>query len=90
MNVEIRGSLVRTKPPEHDFVGSEAWPVERFLHIGPASHNHNSRVGGGALTRWPPSAAQTARADWLHAAFTKSQRRREDREGIKSSKRTRP
>jgi Dienelactone hydrolase family len=30
-----------------------------------------SRVGGGALTRWPPSAAQTARAGFPHAAFTK-------------------
>jgi len=28
------------------------------------------RVGGGALARWPPSAAQTARADFPHAAFT--------------------
>ena len=28
------------------------------------------RVGGGALTRWPPSAAQTARAVFPHAAFT--------------------
>ena len=47
-----------------------------------------SRVGGGALTRWPPSAAQTARAGFLHAAFAKTQRRRDDREGIKSSNRT--
>src|SRR5712664_3610412 len=30
------------------------------------------RVGGGALTRWPPSAAQSARADFPHAAFTKT------------------
>src|SRR6266566_7258113 len=44
---------------------------------GWARKTPDSRVGGGALTRWPPSAAQTARADWLHAAFTKSQRRRE-------------
>jgi len=29
------------------------------------------RVGGGALARWPPSAAQTARAVFPHAAFTK-------------------
>src|ERR1035441_2064088 len=31
-----------------------------------------SRVGGGALTRWPPSAAQTVRADFRHTAFTKT------------------
>ena len=31
------------------------------------------RVGGGALTRWPPSASQTARAVFPHAAFTKIQ-----------------
>ena len=32
----------------------------------------NCRVGGGALARWPPSAAQTARAVFPHAAFTKT------------------
>ena len=30
------------------------------------------RVGGGALTRWPPSAAQTARTVFPYAAFTKT------------------
>src|SRR6266436_6333773 len=30
------------------------------------------RVGGGAPSRWPPSAAQSARADFPHAAFTKT------------------
>jgi hypothetical protein len=30
------------------------------------------RVGGGALARWPPSAAQTVRADFRHTAFTKT------------------
>jgi len=30
------------------------------------------RVGGGALSRWPPSAAQTASADFPRAAFTKT------------------
>jgi hypothetical protein len=49
---------------------------------------HCSRVGGGALTRWPPSAAQTARAGFLHAAFAKTQPRRNAKEGIKSSNRT--
>src|SRR2546426_11409296 len=34
---------------------------------------HRCRVGGGALSRWPPSAAQTARAVFPHAAFTKTQ-----------------
>src|SRR6266705_1855548 len=42
------------------------------------------RVGGGALARWPPSAAQTARTVFPYAAFTKIQRRRDAREGIKS------
>src|SRR5260370_8143559 len=32
----------------------------------------DSRVGGGALARWPPSASHTARADFPHAAFTKT------------------
>ena len=30
------------------------------------------RVGGGALARWPPSAAQTARTVFPYAAFTKT------------------
>jgi len=32
----------------------------------------DSRVGGGALPRRPPSAAQTARAVFPHATFTKT------------------
>jgi len=38
----------------------------------PKSPFLDSRVGGGALARWPPSAAQTARAVFPHAAFTKT------------------
>jgi len=41
----------------------------RSTGITPLLH---CRVGGGALTRWPPSAAQSARADFPHAAFTKT------------------
>src|ERR1039458_9506576 len=37
-----------------------------------ASRTTVSRVGGGALTRWPPSAAQTVRADFRHTAITKT------------------
>src|SRR5229473_5933903 len=33
---------------------------------------HRCRVGGGALARWPPSAAQTARTLFAYAAFTKT------------------
>src|SRR4029077_11639174 len=33
---------------------------------------HRCRVGGGALARWPPSAAQTVRAVFPHTAFTKT------------------
>jgi len=33
---------------------------------------HGCRVGGGALARWPPSAAQTARTVFPYAAFTKT------------------
>src|ERR1700682_3752168 len=43
-----------------------------------------SRVGGGAQSerpRWPPSAAQTARAVFPHAAFTKTPYRVDAREG---------
>src|SRR6516225_7321146 len=36
------------------------------------------RVGGGALVRWPPSAAQTVRAVFPHTAFTKAQSTRYD------------
>src|SRR6266478_2857369 len=34
--------------------------------------DNDCRVGGGALARWPPSAAQTARAGFPRAAFTKT------------------
>jgi hypothetical protein len=40
-----------------------------------------TQVGGGALTRWPPSAAQTARTHFGFSAFTKTQQGREAREG---------
>src|SRR5437660_10515049 len=43
---------------------------------------HRCRVGGGALTRWPPSAAQTARTLFAYAAFTKTQSCRDANEGI--------
>src|SRR5580658_8466756 len=33
---------------------------------------HRCRVGGGALARWPPSAAQTVHAVFPHTAFTKT------------------
>src|SRR5215831_5509248 len=41
----------------------------RSMGITPLQH---CRVGGGALARWPPSAAQTGRADFPHTAFTKT------------------
>ena len=44
------------------------------------------RVGGGALARWPPSAAQTARTVFPYAAFTKTQSLRDAREGINPTK----
>jgi hypothetical protein len=43
---------------------SETWQALRLYSV--------SRVGGGALARWPPSAAQTVRADFRHTAFTKT------------------
>src|ERR1700694_3819906 len=51
---------------------------------------HRCRVGGGALTRWPPSAAQTARTVFPYAAFTKTQSFREANEGINPIKLTSP
>src|SRR6266853_5072231 len=54
---------------------------------GPDSSNDKQevtdcRVGGGALARWPPSASHTARADFPHAAFTKTQVFRDAKEGM--------
>jgi hypothetical protein len=49
-----------------------------------------SRVGGGALARWPPSAAQTARTVLPYAAFTKAHRWWDAREGINPTKLTSP
>src|SRR5580692_2969348 len=51
---------------------------------------HRCRVGGGALSRWPPSAAQTVHAGFPHTAFTKIQSFREANEGINSIKLTSP
>src|SRR5215831_1532382 len=48
------------------------------------------RVGGGAPARWPPSAAQTARTVFPYAAFTKTHRRRNAKEGINPTKLTSP
>ena len=62
-----------------DFQGSVSFPP-----------GYPSRVGGGALARWPPSAAQTARADFPHAAFTEMRRQRRLSEGIRKTKRTSP
>src|SRR5260370_42567277 len=47
-----------------------------------ALNEADRRVGGGALARWPPSAAHTARADFPHAAFTKTQVFRDAKEGM--------
>src|ERR1700747_431180 len=47
-------------------------------------------VGGGALTRAPPSAAQTARTLFAYAAFTKTQSCRDANEGINPIKLTSP
>ena len=44
--------------------------LQRFSFLPPC---YPSRVGGGALTRSPPSAAQTARTVFPYAAFTKTQ-----------------
>jgi hypothetical protein len=41
--------------------------VRAFVPMG-----RDCRVGGGALARWPPSAAQTARTVFPYAAFTKT------------------
>ena len=51
---------------------------------------HWCRVGGGALARWPPSAAQTARTVFPYAAFTKTQLCRETSEGISPTRFTSP
>src|SRR3954452_23895387 len=44
--------------------------------LSPSLHGryplHRCRVGGGALARWPPSAAQSVRAVFPHTAFTKT------------------
>src|SRR5215472_3467011 len=47
-------------------------PEVRVLSSTGITRLHRSRVGGGALARWPPSAAQTVRAVFPHTAFTKT------------------
>src|SRR5215472_16584202 len=70
-----RKSLAAVRSRFGDSMKSIVSPAEstaryRYVRV-PATF---SRVGGGAQTlrpRWPPSAAQTARAVFPHAAFTK-------------------
>jgi hypothetical protein len=62
-------------------VGKPATPSTSPLSVQGAP-TIRCRVGGGALVRWPPSAAQTARAVFPHAAFTKSHFQRDAMEGI--------
>ena len=50
----------------------ESIPEVRVLPSTGITRLLRCRVGGGALARWPPSAAQTARAVFPHAAFTKA------------------
>src|SRR3989440_13083706 len=47
-------------------------PEVRALSSAGITRPHRCRVGGGALSRWPPSAAQTVRAVFPHTAFTKT------------------
>ena len=61
--------------------------LQRFSFLPPC---YPSRVGGGALARWPPSAAQTARTVLAYAAFTKPHRWCDAREGINPTKLTSP
>jgi hypothetical protein len=58
-----------TKPTSTCFCSPTIWSI-------------GCRVGGGALARLPPSAAQTARAGLPHAAFTKTQVLRDVRKGL--------
>ena len=61
--------------------------LQRFSFLPPC---YPSRVGGGALARWPPSAAQTARTVLPYAAFTKAHRWWDARKGINPTKLTSP
>src|SRR5215467_11027808 len=62
-------------------------PIGRLRATRKLDHNsprwNVSRVGGGAFARWPPSASQTARAVFPHAAFTKTQDFRDAKVGMK-------
>ncbi len=60
--------------------------MNRFRNLGFI----DCRVGGGALARWPPSAAQTVHAVFPHTAFTKTQRVEDAREGINPIRFTSP
>ena len=68
----MAGVLLGWRPSLH--------PLRRFglLLRGFVRGAHRCRVGGGALARWPPSAAQTVRAVFPHTAFTKALTTRHD------------
>jgi hypothetical protein len=52
-------------------------------YIRTVEHFARCRVGGGALTRWPPSAAQTVHAVFPHTAFTKTRDSKMQQKGNK-------
>jgi len=65
-----------------------AWAKSDSTECGPSLEVLEARfwiVGSeeARVKRWPPSAAQTARTVFPYAAFTKTQRRQDAREGIK-------
>ena len=95
-----RGVFAETMMVESREVGAQADvatnPILRSVlasqPVSPARLDdiRHCRVGGGALVRWPPSAAQTARAVFPHAAFTERRHQRRWSEGIRKTSRTSP
>ena len=58
----------------------DLWPIEMIAYQLAAGIVGSEEA---RMKRWPPSAAQTARTVFPYAAFTKTQRRQDAREGIK-------
>jgi hypothetical protein len=65
----LMGGFINSPLPP---VPTPAPRATRPLRSADVTPFHRCRVGGGALARWPPSAAQTVRADFPHTAFTKT------------------
>jgi phosphoserine phosphatase RsbU/P len=71
--------------PSKDVTVSGLEIAAKYVPASSVAGDFYRRVGGGALTRWPPSAAQTVHAVFPHTAFTKTRDSKMQQKGQQTS-----